>query len=143
MNKQLLIKYGIWAAIALVAVVAVIIIYNKTKSKIQDKVTEKQLDKLTELEIDEEDVTIMPTTINNLVAKLKTAFGAWGYATDEDAIYEVFEEMDTRSDVLKLVNTFGVHKGHTLNEWMNKELSYSELEHVQEILQAKGIVYTF
>lgn len=142
-NKQTLIKYGIWAAIALIITIIAIVIINKTKTKIQDKLTQKQQEQINNLEIDETDLTVAPTIVQNLVAKLKAAFGKYGYATDEEAIYKVFEQLETRSDLLNLINEFGVYNGHTLSEWMNKELNTKELAHVQEILSAKGIVYTF
>ena len=142
-NKQTLIKYGIWAAIALIITIIAIVIINKTKTKIQNKLTKKQQEQINNLEIDETDLTVAPTIVQNLIAKLKTAFGKYGYATDEEAIYQVFEQLETRSDLLNLINAFGVYNGHTLSEWMNKELNTKELAHVQEILSAKGIVYTF
>ena len=142
-NKQTLIKYGIWAAIALIITIIAIVIINKTKTKIQNKLTKKQQEQINNLEIDETDLTVAPTIVQNLVAKLKAAFGKYGYATDEEAIYLVFEQLETRSDLLNLINAFGVYNGHTLSEWMNKELNTKELAHVQEILSAKGIVYTF
>ena len=143
LDKKQLIKYGVIALVAIIILVALIVLINKFGKGIGNKLTEKQQERLNQYEIDEDDLSISPTEIQNLVTKLHSAFGVYGAATDEDSVYEVFETLETRSDILALVNAFGVHKNHTLNEWMNKELSLEELDHVQQILSAKGIVYTF
>lgn len=143
LDKKQLIKYGVIALIAIVILIVLIVLIKKFGKNISNKLTEEQQERLNEYEINEEELCISPTEIQNLVAKLRTAFGAYGLATDENAVYDVFETLETRSDVLALVNAFGVYKNHTLSEWMNKELSSQELEHVQQILSAKGIVYTF
>ena len=142
-DKKLLIKYGAWALAGLLAVIIIVIIVTKSKKSIINKLTEKQQEHINSLEIVEQDLTVPNTELNNLVSKLKTAFGTYGWGTDEESVYEVFEALSSRSDVLALINTFGVYNDHTLPEWMNKELNNEELAHVQEILSAKGIVYTF
>ena len=142
-GKQQLIKYAIYALIGILVIVLVVVILKKTSKTFANAMTQKQQDYINSLEIDEGQVGLPTTQINTLVAKLKTAFGMWGAATDEDAVYDVFETINTRSELLKIISVFGVHKDHTLNEWMTKELNQKELEHVQEILESKGIVYTF
>lgn len=143
LDKKQLIKYGVIALIVIVILVVLIVLIKKFGKNISNKLTEQQQERLNQYEIEEKELSVSPTEIQNLVTKLHTAFGMYGAATDEDAVYDVFETLETRSDVLALVNAFGVHKNHTLNEWMNKELSLQELDHVQQILSAKGIVYTF
>ena len=143
LDKKQLIKYGAIALVAIIILVALIVLINKFGKGIGNKLTEKQQERLNQYEIDEDDLSVSPSEIQNLVTKLHSAFGAYGAATDEDSVYEVFDTLETRSDILALVNAFGVYKNHTLNEWMNKELSLEELDHVQQILSAKGIVYTF
>ena len=142
-GKQQLIKYAIYTLIGILVIVLVVVILKKTSKTFANAMTEKQQEYINSLEIDEGQVGLPTTQINTLVAKLKTAFGMWGAATDEDAVYDVFETINTRSELLKIISVFGVHKDHTLNEWMTKELNRKELEHVQEILESKGIVYTF
>ena len=142
-GKQQLIKYAIYTLIGILAIVLVVVILKKTSKTFANAMTQKQQEYINSLEIDESQVGLPTTQINTLVAKLKTAFGMWGAATDEDAVYDVFETINTRSELLKIISVFGVHKDHTLNEWMTKELNQKELEHVQEILESKGIVYTF
>lgn len=142
-GKQQLIKYAIYTLIGILVIVLVVVILKKTSKTFANAMTQKQQEYINSLEIDENQVGLPTTQINTLVAKLKTAFGMWGAATDEDAVYDVFETINTRSELLKIISVFGVHKDHTLNEWMTKELNQKELEHVQEILESKGIVYTF
>lgn len=142
-GKQQLIKYAIYTLIGILVIVLVVVILKKTSKTFANAMTQKQQEYINSLEIDEDQIGLPTTQINTLVAKLKTAFGMWGAATDEDAVYDVFETINTRSELLKIISVFGVHKDHTLNEWMTKELNQKELEHVQEILESKGIVYTF
>lgn len=142
-GKQQLIKYAIYTLIGILVIVLVVVILKKTSKTFANAMTQKQQEYINSLEIDENQVGLPTTQINTLVAKLKTAFGIWGAATDEDAVYDVFETINTRSELLKIISVFGVHKDHTLNEWMTKELNQKELQHVQEILESKGIVYTF
>ena len=142
-GKQQLIKYAIYTLIGILVIVLVVVILKKTSKTFANAMTQKQQEYINSLEIDENQVGLPTTQINTLVAKLKTAFGMWGAATDEDAVYDVFETINTRSELLKIISVFGVHKDHTLNEWMTKELNQKELQHVQEILESKGIVYTF
>ena len=142
-GKKQLIKYGAILLIIIAVIITAIILWKKFKTNIQDELTEKQLEHINSLEIDDTNISIPTTEMNNLVAKLKTAFGNYGWGTDEEIVYDVFEAINNRDELLALISAFGVHKSHTLTEWMNKELSYEELQHVQEILSAKGIVYTF
>lgn len=67
----------------------------------------------------------------------------FGWGTDEDAVYNVFNNMTNTADVLKLVQTFGVKDGKTLQAWIRSELSSSELRKLNGILSAKGIQYSF
>lgn len=144
-NDQLkpLVKYGSYALIALIVVIVIVAVIKIAKRFLSDELTEAQLQHINANEIVTSEVSLPRTELNALVAKLKTAFGAYGWGTDEDGVYEVFETLNTRSDVLSLINAFGVVDGHTLVEWINKELNASEIEHIQEILKTKGIVYQF
>ena len=137
-----LIKYGSYVLIALLVVIVAVAIYKTAKKFLGNELTAAQQEHINALEIDSNEISVPKTEMNNLVSKLKAAFGKYGYATDEDAVYEVFEALNSRSDVLSLVSAFGVHEGHTLSEWIAKELNASERKHVQEILSSKGITYT-
>lgn len=136
-------KYAGYAILGIIVLVVIIFVVKYLKKTLNNKLTEVQLEHINQLEIDETQVGLPETEIQNLVAKLKTAFGNYGWGTDEDAVYDVFEHINTRSELLKLISKFGVYEDHTLPEWMTKELNNSELEHVTEILSSKGIVYSF
>ena len=143
LDKEKLIKYGIYAVIAIIVIVIVFAIIKKFSKTVNNKLTEQQQEYINSLEIDETEISIPGAQMNSLIAKLKQAFGKYGYATDEEMVYQVFETLNNRSELLQLISQFGVYEGHTLGEWMNKELSKTELTHIQEILALKGIVYTF
>ena len=138
-----IVKYGSYVLLALLVVIVIIAIVRISKKFLSSELTEAQQQHINSKEINENEVSIPKTEMLNLVAKLKTAFGKYGWGTDEDAVYDVFEALNNRSEVLALVNAFGVYQEHTLGEWMNEELNSEELEHVQNILASKGIVYTF
>ena len=137
-------KIVVWSAVGIVVLVLLIYLlvkFTKVGKTISEKINAAQNEKMLANEIDLEEVTNTKAQRETLIAKLKTAFGTYGWATDEDAVYEVFEALDSRSDVLSLYKEFGTHEGHTLSEWLSKELSFSERQHIQEILNAKGITF--
>jgi hypothetical protein len=72
--------------------------------------------------------------------------------TDEDAIYNVFENCPKLIDVLKIIAvfgnrpyyTFGINYGNlTLSQWFAEELDSSEIDNINDILQGNGINYYF
>ena len=67
----------------------------------------------------------------------------FGWGTDEDAIYNVFSQMNNTSDVYKLIQVFGTKDGKTLDVWIRSELSRNELRKLNSILSNKGIAYQF
>ena len=143
LDQKTLIKYGVYLLIAIAIIITICVVWKKFGKKIDNKITEKQQEYINELEIDQDEVSIPVTQMNTLVSKLKTAFGKYGWGTDEDQVYAVFDAINNRSELFSLINAFGVHKDHILSEWMAKELNASELEHVNGILASKGINYTF
>lgn len=136
-------KIAIIGGIAVVSIIVIVLLWNWLKAKLSDTMTEAQLNEVNKLEITPTDVTVTGSQMQSLISKLKAAFGRWGWGTDEDAIYEVFETVNSRSDILTLIKEFGVVDGHTLTEWLNKELNTSERDHLQQIIAAKGINYQF
>lgn len=143
MNNLDIKKIALYAGIAIIIICVALFLWKKSGKLVKNKLTEAAQERQLNIEINESNVSLSDTEINNLVAKLKSAFGKYGWATDEDAVYDAFEAVNTKDDVLALVRAFAVQDDHTLNEWMNEELSSSEMQHVQEILTAKGIVYQF
>lgn len=109
----------------------------------------------------------MPTyddsTFSNFTIQLVGAISGCG--TDEDAIYSVFQQMNNKADVLKLISVFGVQiyvpcfwsnpvdyelyeigakifKGG-LAAFLAFDLELSEMKKINDILAAKGIDYKF
>ena len=66
-----------------------------------------------------------------------------GFGTDEDAIFNVFYQMQNIADVLKLVTAYGSKNGEDLNAWLKGDLSTSEINKLNSILATKGIDYKF
>lgn len=67
----------------------------------------------------------------------------FGWGTDEDAIYNVFQQMKNTADVYRLIQVFGTKDGKTLDVWIRSELSRPELRKLNSILSNKGIAYQF
>lgn len=88
-----------------------------------------------------------------------------GCGTDEDAIYQVFDNMKNDADVLKLIEVFNIQYyepcgwsspiaaaiwefndqayGGELTTWFGYDLSSSNISTINAILQQKGIKYRF
>ena len=135
--------YAALAVVVLIIVVVVIIIVKKKKSS-QDAIDQEANDRiLNEMnrEIQSTDITLTQAQFNACASKLYGAMKGWG--SDEGKIYAVFEEMNTRSDVLQLIKTFGIKDSQNLNEWLHDDLSAKEIAHINEILSTKGINYSF
>lgn len=91
--------------------------------------------------IDTQQLTLTQDQYNTYATRLYKAMK--GLGTDEEAIYAVFEAMQTYSDVQQLVKTYGLKDGETLKEWLYGDLSNSEIQHLNEILSSKSINYQF
>jgi hypothetical protein len=66
-----------------------------------------------------------------------------GVGTNEGAIFGVFESVKNISDVLKLIDVFGLKKGENLGQWLKDDLSTSEIAKINNTLKSKGINYQF
>jgi len=65
-----------------------------------------------------------------------------GAGTDTTTIYNVFNQMHTKADVLKLIQKFGVREDETLQDWLRGEFFLS-IQKINNILNSKGIDYIF
>lgn len=133
---------GIAAAI-LVLVIAIVIVfkYKDIKNLILDKAANQKLVDEANTTIKVEDISITQDQFHTYAQKLYKAMK--GAGTDEKAIYEVFEAMNSRSDVQQLIKTFGVKDGENLAEWLYDDLSAGDIEHINAILATKSINYQF
>ena len=66
-----------------------------------------------------------------------------GFGTDEDAIFRVFTAMKNDLDIAKLINAYGLRKDESLAEWLQGDLSSSDMAKLNKILSTKGIKYQF
>lgn len=133
---------GIAVAI-LVLVIAIVIVfkYKDIKNLIMDKAANQKLVDEANTTIKVEDISITQDQFHTYAQKLYKAMK--GAGTDEKAIYEVFEAMNSRSDVQQLIKTFGVKDGENLAEWLYDDLSAGDIEHINAILATKSINYQF
>ena len=90
-------------------------------------------------EVNSVNLRISETTAKSLAEKLYTAMKGWG--TDEKAIYEVFNQVSTRDDVLYIFAQFGLKDGKNLTQWLTAELNAKERAQVNAILTQKNINY--
>jgi len=96
---------------------------------------------------------------------LKLVLAMDGCGTDEQSVYNVFEAMKNKADVLKLISTFGVRFyqpcaatspisyakwlydnqsfGGALSTWLSYDLTNSEIGNVNNILSKKSIDFKF
>ena len=96
---------------------------------------------------------------------LKLVLAMDGCGSDEDSIYNVFEAMKNKADVLKLISTFGIRFyqpcaaaspisyskwlydnesfGGGLSTWLEYDLTNSEIQKINSILSKKGIDFKF
>lgn len=92
-----------------------------------------------------ETFTLSESEIRNLANKLEQAFygNVFGWGTDENAVYEVFNRINNGADLRKLISVYGTRHDMTLNQAIVDELGRSELNKVNTILSNKGIDYAF
>lgn len=147
-NKMAIIKW------ALIAAAAYILYRQLTKKKGGGLLNrEPQTSELTELlEQDESGkiqgtATITPTKAANMANRIKGAWGLWN--DDEEAIYQVFQEMRSLADLLLVTEKYGYYQPNILEASedlaasLRKRLSKKELSKVNEILKERGVNYAF
>lgn len=107
--------------------------------------------------------TLSLSQFENFSQTIVTAIDGCG--TDEDAIYNVFEQLNNDADIRQLIMTFGVRYtqpcaatapisysiwlvndkafGGPLGAFLRYDLSDTEIGHVNSILRGRGINYQF
>lgn len=92
-----------------------------------------------------EQVTLGDSELRQLANKLYSAFygGVFGWGTDEDAVYSVFNRLNNGADLRKLIAIYGTRNEMTLDQAIVDELSGKDLAKLNQILQNKGINYQF
>ena len=110
-------------------------------SMVKNKILEGKLVDRANAEIKDGDVTLTPSELSNMADRLHAAMA--GVGTDEEAVYAVFRQLRTRSDLMALVKAFGIRKGESLSQWLTSDLSRKEIEKVNAILINNRINYSF
>ena len=130
-------------AVVLMIVILVVCYFKLKKgtTNLIDVIKNKQLANEADAEINPDNISLTQVQINTLADKLHTAMSGMG--TDEDAIFAVFNSLNTRSDLLQLIKTFGYRDGETLQEWLVDDLSTSDISHINSILASRNINYIF
>lgn len=139
-KAKLYIGIGV-AVIVLVIVIVIIVKCTKVKDLINDKKANDRLIDEANQTIVVEDISITQDQFNTYASKLYKAMKGWG--TNEQAIFNVFDEMNSRSDVQQLIKTFGTKDGMTLKEWLYDDLNENDIQHINSILASKSINYKF
>ena len=130
-------------AVVLLIVILVVCYFKLKKgtTNLIDVIKNKQLANEADAEINPDNISLTQVQINTLADKLHAAMAGMG--TDEDAIFAVFNSLNTRSDLLQLIKTFGYRDGETLQEWLADDLSTSDISHINSILASRNINYIF
>jgi hypothetical protein len=130
-------------AFIVLTIVLIVVFWGKIKalfSSITNKVADSQ-DLNQHMSETGETTTLSSAKYNQLAAIIYQACDRWG--TDEDAIYNAFNQLNNTADYLKLNSVFGLQDGHNLDWWIRSELSNRERRKLNEILANKGIDHTF
>lgn len=128
-------------ALIIIGIIILIIVVVKVKKYITEKVRNQSAVKEASAEIDTSQLTMTEAQYSSLADKLYIAMKGWG--TDNKAVYAVFESLNTRSDLMKLITVYGLRDGETLMEWLYGDLNQKEINHVNSILESKNINYKF
>ena len=139
-KKKLYIGIAV-AIVVLVIVIVLVVKFKDIKNLVLDKQANQKLVDEANQTIVVSDISITQDQFHTYAQKLYKAMK--GAGTDEKAIYEVFEAMNSRSDVQQLIKTFGVKDGENLTEWLYDDLNAGDIEHINAILATKSINYKF
>ena len=131
------------AVIVIMLTIVGVIIYKCTavSDLVADKAANDKLVAEANENIDTEKITLTQEQFNTLATKFYKAVKGMG--TNETAVYDVFDTLQSRSDVLQLIKTFGIKDDMTLKEWLYDDMSNSEIAHINNILSSKSINYQF
>lgn len=145
LDKGQLVFLGICAAVAIVAIVLLAVYWSKIKAYFADRRLERSYDK----QITQSEVTISSQQAQNIAEKLYSAME--GSGTNETALYNAFEQINSYSDLMMVMKAFGKRKGwwnwfgseSGLVEWINDDCSNSEIAKINAILASKNIDFSF
>lgn len=148
-NKGLLIKFGIGAAVGLVAfflIRAAVKRWGKSKGEqaaettVYDYIEQVTQNNQAAAAI-EEQASISRQTAKQIASKIQNA---WGFINDdENAVYAALQQLKNYSDLQMVMQEYGIYKDEDLTAAIQSRMSSSEVAKCNTILQNKGIEYSF
>lgn len=90
-------------------------------------------------EIIDDNVSFSDSEFLNLANKIDNAMGNWFQDDNEQAVYSVFMQMKTNSDVLKLQSVFGTRHGKLLFDYIRDHFNNEEIQKINDILTQRNI----
>ena len=133
-------KTWIHAGIAVILVLAVAWIIWKAYKYIK-----AQFDPSQQLEVNESNLSYSEAEFELFADQLESAMD--GAGTDEEAVYHVFEQMDTADDLKQLIKSFGTrdygitNKAQNLLQWLRDEMDVEELVPIQTIFNNLEVAF--
>lgn len=125
------------------------LIFGSKKNSNQD--TADQID--TEAEAAESQGLPLSYPLSNYFLFADTLQSAmFDLGTNESKIYAIFNKLNNARDLLQLIKSFGLRPyyqfgwnqgNYNLGQWFGEELSITEYNKINQILQDKGINYQF
>lgn len=147
------IKIAVWILIGIVAVIVIRKIWKKVSESIDRK---RLVDKMNQ-DIVAEELTFTDAQYLQFAQSVYEALndkssGFWG--VDQKKIYEVYRQMKTPSDILKLHDAFGTREidtawtlgadgSYTLSAALPRLLTKGQLRKVNSILRENGVNFSY
>ena len=124
-----------------IAVVVVVIFVWWLQRRIGGVIRNRRLVNASNAEIDPRQITLTNAQFNVLASKIYTAVRGW--TTQQRAVFEAFEQLNTRSDVLQLQVVFGVRNNRTMAQWIQRALTRRQVNHLNQIIASRNIDFSF
>lgn len=133
-KKEDLIRYAIYV----VVIIAIIWLSRKLIRGVVESIHNAKLLNQYGKEINVSNLTFPTSQYDTFADSLYRAMK--GLGTDDGAVRNIFNKMETRDDVLRLIKSFGTKDNETLQEWLDGDGCTS---YVNAILNSKSIQFNF
>lgn len=133
-KKEDLIRYAIY----IVVIIAIIWLSRKLIHGVVGAIHNAKLLNQYGKEINVSNLTYPTSQYDTFADSLYRAMK--GLGTDDGAVRNIFNKMETRDDVLRLIKSFGSRENETLQEWLEGD---GCTDYVNKILQSKSIEFSF
>ena len=136
------IKYGFYIGGA-IAVYYLLKGLGVFKSKLEREGERNIADSLTNIEIKEakSNATLSEAALRAIASKIKSSWH-W-YNDEEEKIYSAFEQLGNYSDLMLVIQYYGLNGKNSLEDDITQRLSNNEIAKVNAILNSKGINFNF